>query len=176
MQTQSVTRRTLHSTRQTCRIKVRINGDEHVVRLIFAHQRPEGMNEVPLGDRVYLDPLGWFNTDEVEFLEVLPWNNLPEILATIVAAHNDKRPALDISIELQGTQYPLVGTSQKMVDISTPMMPLLQNGSTPTTQVLDENAGYVFEYHARKLIEIDQEFYTVLQPMWNLPAILWKRK
>ena len=67
-------KKTLSECRQTCRVKVRINGgEESVVEVLMAHQTTGGLNSRPCGDRVHLVPGGWFNTDDVELIEVLPW-------------------------------------------------------------------------------------------------------
>ncbi len=70
-----VSKRTLRGYRQTCRVKIKISNKIEIARLIFAHQQSGGLNNVPIGDRVYLEPLGWFNTDDVELLEVLTWDD-----------------------------------------------------------------------------------------------------
>ena len=61
--------------RQTCRLKVSVNGTEHVVRLLFRHQEPQGLNSRPVGGRVQLDTLGWHDTQDVKVLEILPWED-----------------------------------------------------------------------------------------------------
>ena len=68
-----VQKRTLRECRQTCRVKVRINGVERVAEVLMAHQHPLGLNSRPCGDMVYLEPGGWFKTDDVELIDVLPW-------------------------------------------------------------------------------------------------------
>jgi len=59
--------------RQTCRRRVKINEVEHDVWILMAHQRGDGQNECPVGDRVYLTPLGWFDSSQVEIISSLPW-------------------------------------------------------------------------------------------------------
>ncbi|MFA6459210.1 MAG: hypothetical protein WCV79_02330 [Candidatus Paceibacterota bacterium] len=64
----------LRGFKQTCRIRVRIGkGDELVTRLIFAHQVEGGMNTPPIEDTVFLEPGGLQNTDDVDYLSLLPW-------------------------------------------------------------------------------------------------------
>jgi len=59
--------------RQTCRRRVKINGVEHDVWILMSHQRAEGLNDCPVGNRVHLIPLGWFDSSEVEIISSLPW-------------------------------------------------------------------------------------------------------
>ena len=61
---------TLRGMRQACRVKVKIDGEEKVGRLLFGST----FNMRPIGDDVHLEPLGWFKTDKVEFLELLLWS------------------------------------------------------------------------------------------------------
>ncbi len=62
-------KKTLRAFRQKCRVQVRINGEEKEASLLFGPSQ----NFRPIGDDVYLYPLGWFKTDEVELIKVLPW-------------------------------------------------------------------------------------------------------
>jgi hypothetical protein len=64
---------TLRGYKQTCRVKVRIDGAEHNAWLLFSHQGRGGQNISPIGNRVHLEPLGEFDTDAVELVDVLPW-------------------------------------------------------------------------------------------------------
>ena len=78
--------RTLRDMRQTCTVKVRIDGTVYLADLMFAGQHPFGVNEKPIGDRVYLmtsdsvaegatklAPGGWFPIDSVEFIDTVDW-------------------------------------------------------------------------------------------------------
>jgi hypothetical protein len=64
----------LKECRQSCRVKVRIAGEEKVAKILMAHQHPNGLNNRPVGDRIHLEPGGWYKSEDVEFLEVLPWD------------------------------------------------------------------------------------------------------
>jgi hypothetical protein len=64
--------KTLRCFRQKCRVLVSIQGGKRQeAKLLFG----AGMNDGPIMDRVYLDPHGWFNTDEVELIKVLIWKD-----------------------------------------------------------------------------------------------------
>jgi len=42
--------------RQTCRLRLKINGEEKIVKLLFDHQEPQGLNNRPVGSMVHLVP------------------------------------------------------------------------------------------------------------------------
>lgn len=57
----------LRHRHQPCRVRVWYDKKEHVADLSFG----QDLNIAPIGDRVYLDPIGWCDTDRVELIEVL---------------------------------------------------------------------------------------------------------
>lgn len=63
----------LRDIRVTCRVKVKIDGEEKIAKIKFSHLRPDGLNEIPLEDVIFLEPLGWFKISGVELIEILPW-------------------------------------------------------------------------------------------------------
>lgn len=60
---------TLRDYRQKCRVKVRYDKREVEAVLSF----DPGYNDAPIGDKVYLEPIGKCNTDDVELIEVFQW-------------------------------------------------------------------------------------------------------
>ena len=60
--------------RQTCRVRVRVKGGElKDIVLRLAHQDPEGLNDRPVGEKVYFDG-EWHESKDVEVIQVLPWS------------------------------------------------------------------------------------------------------
>lgn len=59
---------TLRDYRRKCRVKVRYDKKELEAVLSF----DSGHNSAPIGDKVYIEPLGWCDTEDVELIEVLP--------------------------------------------------------------------------------------------------------
>lgn len=66
--------KTLRGHRTRAKVLVKLpEGEEREAWLLFGIKK----NEIPIGDRVFLHPLGAFNTDEVHLLDVLPWQEPP---------------------------------------------------------------------------------------------------
>ena len=63
-------KKTLRGMRQTCRILVRINDAPEIETVLHFG---DSYNTKPVEDAVYLHPQGWFATDEVELVRILPW-------------------------------------------------------------------------------------------------------
>jgi hypothetical protein len=164
--------RSLREFRQSCRIKVRIRSIEAAVRLKFAHQYDDALNESPIGDRVFLEPGGWFDTDEVEFLEVLSWNNISSAITAAIEARNGGG-GFRFSFELGGNTYVLQAQKTSIIDLSKPMIQLLTGESQPSLQVRSPTAEDEFDSRARDLIVSNKKFFTSLRATWNMPIMLW---
>ena len=62
----------LREIRWTSKIRVRIHGEERKVTLRIGQ---DGVNTFPLGEKVFLEPGGFYLTEDIELLAILPWED-----------------------------------------------------------------------------------------------------
>lgn len=76
---------------------------------------------------------------------------------------------------INGKEHKLRGTRSSILKIDTPVVILLSPESTVKNGVVSPSAEEEFVKAVKKLSDESVEFYTVLRPEWNLPALYWRK-